>query len=173
MTRPNDAIPIAQVARPHGVRGELRLKLFNDKSTVLLGLDEVLVRLPDGTEHQVSVDHARPAGNAILLKLHDVDDRDRADQLRGAQICVPRHVLPPPEEGEFYVCDVVGAEVLVDGNPFGTVIEHRSYPTADALVVRDGAGVMWEIPLVEAFIAEIDTQAGRVVLRTIEGLERL
>jgi ribosomal 30S subunit maturation factor RimM len=39
--------------------------------------------------------------------------------------------------------------------------------------VRDGAGVMWEIPLVEAFIAEIDTQAGRVVLRTIEGLERL
>ena len=71
-----------------GVR--LRLKLFNKDSDVLLERDEVLVRLPDGEEHEVSVDRARRADGAILMKLHSIDDRDRADELRGAQICVQR-----------------------------------------------------------------------------------
>ena len=77
---------------------------------MLLGRDEVLVRLPDGEEHEVSVDRARRADDAILMKLHSVDDRDRADELRGAHICVQRRDFPPLEEGEFYVCDVEGAQ---------------------------------------------------------------
>ncbi len=39
-------VPLAEVARPHGVRGELRLKLFNEDSDILLEQDEVLLRLP-------------------------------------------------------------------------------------------------------------------------------
>ncbi len=39
-------VPLAEVARPHGVRGELRLRPYNGDSDLLLGLDEVLVRLP-------------------------------------------------------------------------------------------------------------------------------
>src|SRR3984957_5958857 len=96
---PDDWVPLAEVARPHGVRGELRLKLFNEDSDVLLDRDEVLGRLPGGEEHEVSVDRARRADDAILLKLHSIDDRDRADELRGAFICVRRRDFPPLEEG--------------------------------------------------------------------------
>ena len=38
------------------MRGEVRLQLFNRDSDLLLDLDEVLVRFPDGDEHEVSVD---------------------------------------------------------------------------------------------------------------------
>ena len=54
-------IPLAEVARAHGVRGELRLRVFNSDSDILLGLDEVLIRFPNGDEHEVSVDAARRA----------------------------------------------------------------------------------------------------------------
>jgi 16S rRNA processing protein RimM len=161
------------VARPHGVRGELRLKVFNRDSDVLLGLDEVLVRLPDGEEHEVSVDSARRADLAILMKLYSIDDRDRAEDLRDALICVKRSDFPPLDEGEFYVCDALGARVELEGEAIGTLREFRSYPTVDALVIdaKDG-GKPWEVPLVAAFVKRVDVTAGVVELVTLEGVER-
>jgi 16S rRNA processing protein RimM len=166
-------VPLAEVARPHGVKGELRLKLFNSDSDVILGLDEVLVRLKDGVEHEVSIDRARRADDAILLKLFSVDDRDRADELRGALICVKRKEFPPLEDGEFYLCDAFGAKVVADGKELGTVRDMRNYPTVDALVVRaaDG-GNDWEIPLIDVFVESLDFEAGIVTVKTLEGLER-
>jgi 16S rRNA processing protein RimM len=171
---PKDAwVPLAEVARPHGVRGELRLRLFNKDSDVLLERDEVLVRLKDGEEHEVSIDRARRADDAILMKLYSVDDRDRADDLRGALICVRRAEFPPLAQGEFYVCDAAGARVVCEGRSIGVVKDVRNYPSVDALVVKAAdEGVDWEIPLVDAFIAGMDLESGVIELRTLEGLER-
>jgi 16S rRNA processing protein RimM len=160
--------------RPHGVRGELRLRLFNSDSDLLLELDEVLVRFADGEEQEVSVDGARRANDAILMKLHSVDDRDRADELRGARVCGRRADFPALEPGEFYACDVEGARVVVEGGEeLGRVTELRSYPTTDVLVVpaKDG-GRAWEVPLVEAVVKGVDLEAGTVTLATLEGVER-
>jgi 16S rRNA processing protein RimM len=170
---PDDWIPLAEVARPHGVRGELRLKLFNKDSDVLLARDEVLVRLPDGEQHEVSVDHARRADDAILMKLYSIDDRDRADELRGAHVCVQRRDFPPAEAGEFYVCDAKGARVVCQGELIGTVKDVLNYPTIDALVVKaaDG-GKDWEVPLVDVFVESLDVAAGEIALKTLDGLER-
>lgn len=167
-------IPLAEIARPHGVRGEVRLKLYNKDSDTLLVQDEVLVRLPDGAEHEVSVDGARRADDAILMKLHSVDDRDRADDLRGAMICVRRRDFPPPEDGEFYAVDVVGAEVRLDGARIGTIKELVTYPTTETLLVAadDGQGD-WEVPLNEAYVASVDVEGRLVTLATLDEIERI
>jgi 16S rRNA processing protein RimM len=171
-------IPLAEVARPHGVKGELRLKVYNQDSDILLDQEEVLLRLKDGTEQEVSVDRARRADDAILMKLHSVDDRNRADELRGAVIAVDRSAFPPVEDGEFYVCDILGARVtLEDGAPLGDVRELRSYPTVDVLVVKaaDG-GKDWELPLVAELVTRLvpgaDGAAGEVVIRSVDGIDR-
>jgi 16S rRNA processing protein RimM len=169
-------VALAEVARPHGVRGEVRLKVFNRDSDLLLSLDSVLVRLASGEEHEVSVDSARRADAAILMKLYSIDDRDRAEELRGALVCARRADFPPLEDGEFYACDVAGAVVKVSdrgGAEVGTVRELRAYPGADALVVdaNDG-GEPWEVPLVDGFVERVDVAAGVVVLKTLEGVER-
>jgi 16S rRNA processing protein RimM len=163
-------VALAEVARPHGVRGELRLKLFNAESDVLLDVDEVLVRLADGKEHEVSIDQARRADKTILLKLHSVDDRDRADELRGAMICVPREKLPPLEDGEFYACDVEGAEVRLQNARIGTVERLVEYPTMHVLAVKKDDGAVVEVPLNPGYVEQIDTEARVVVLSTIEDL---
>jgi len=179
-------VPLAEVMRPHGVRGELRLKVFNAESDVLLTQEDVLLRPKDGAEHEVSVDRARRADAAILLKLHSVDDRDRAEELRGALVGLRRSQLPPPEEGAFYACDIEGARVVVRGaagedgaassevgREIGTVRELTSYPSVDVLVVRaNDGGKDWEIPLIEMFVADVDVEGGVVTLATLEGLER-
>ncbi len=168
--KPTRWVALAEVARPHGVRGELRLKLFNAESDLLLGRDEVLVRMTDGKEHEVSVDTARRADKTILLKLHSIDDRDRADELRGAMICIPREDFPPLEDGEFYACDVEGAEVRLNDARIGTVERMEEYPTTFALLVKKDDGGHIEVPLTEAYVERIDTEARVVTLSSLEDL---
>jgi 16S rRNA processing protein RimM len=163
-------IALAEVARPHGVLGEVRLHLFNAESDLLLDRDEVIVRLADGKEHEVSVDRARRADKTILLKLHSIDDRDRADELRGAMICVPRDEFPPLEDGEFYACDIEGAEARVGETRIGTVERLVEYPTAFALSVKKDDGSQIEVPLTEAFVSRIDTAARVVTFVSLEEL---
>ena len=171
-------VPLAEIARPHGVRGELRLRLFNRDSDLLLELDEVLVRLPDGEEHEVSVESARRANDAILMRLFSVDDRGRADELRGSIVCARRRDFPALEEGEFYACDVEGARVVLEGvegaeSEVGRVRALRTYPSTSVLVVdaADG-GRPWEVPLVSEVVRTVDVSAGVVTLATLAGVER-
>jgi 16S rRNA processing protein RimM len=163
-------VPLAEIARPHGVRGEVRLNLYNQTSDLLLDVDEVLVRLKDGKEHEVSVDHARRADKSILLKLHSVDDRDRAEELRGAVLCVPRDAFPPLEEGEFYACDVEGSEVRLQNARIGVVERLDEYPTTYVLVVKKDDGQTIEVPLTDAFVERVDAETRVVVLSTLEDL---
>jgi 16S rRNA processing protein RimM len=170
---PDTWVPLAEIARPHGVRGEVRLRLFNKASDTLLDQDEVLVRLPDGEEHEVSVESARRADEAILMKLYSVDDRDRADELRGSLVCVRRRDFPEAGEGEFYAVDVIGCAVLLAGTRLGEVKDLLSYPSVQALLVRadDGLGD-WEIPLTRAFVEGVDTATREVTLASLEGISR-
>jgi 16S rRNA processing protein RimM len=156
------------------VRGEVRVQPYNRDSDLLLELEEVLVRFPEGDEQEVSVDTARRTNDAILVKLHSVDDRDRAAELRGAKLCARRGNFPALAPGEFYACDVEGARVVTPtGEELGRVTELRRYPTVDVLVVKatDG-GRPWEVPLVDAVVAAIELDAGTVRLATLEGVER-
>ena len=182
MPRPaeDDWVPLAAVGRPHGIKGEVRAHPFNKDSALLLALDEVLVRFAEGPRkgeaHEVSIDAARQGNDAILLKLHGVDDRSGADEVRGAELCVRRGDFPETEEGEFYACDVVGARVVAEGGvgeageELGLVRELTSYPSVDILLVEGPRG-RYEIPLVDAYVASVDTAKGVVTIRTMEGLE--
>jgi 16S rRNA processing protein RimM len=167
---PDAWVPLAEIARPHGVRGEIRLKLFNVSSDVLLEQEEVLVRLKGGEEHEVSVERARRADDAILMKLYSVDDRDRAAELRGALICVRRRDFPPVADGEFYTIDLVGSEARLEGKAIGTISDVIEYPTVEVLVVKTAEGT-WEVPFAEPYLAKVDAAAKVVELTTLDGLE--
>jgi len=171
---PDEWVALGEIARAHGVRGEVRVRLYNPDSDLLLEADEVLVRLKDGETHEVSVDRARRADDAILMKLYSVDDRDRADELRGATLSMKRGAFPAPLEGEFYHCDLIGAPVRLEAGdgaePWGHVGGFRSYPAAETIVVRTARGEL-EVPLHDHFVVSIDGDAGLVVVKNVELLE--
>jgi 16S rRNA processing protein RimM len=163
----NDArwVALAEVARPHGVRGELRVKVYNSDSDLLPSLPEVMVRRADGSERSMRLQSVRGADEGFLLvQLEGVFDRDLAESFRGAQLCARRDAFPPLEDGEFYACDVVGSRLFGPEGELGIVEDLVSYPTADVLVGRLSGGARCEIPLIDDYIEEIDAGARQVRL---------
>ena len=177
-------IDVAEVARPHGLRGELRLKVYNEHSDLLLRRPKVVLRMQDGSERETAIDIARAADRAVLVKFAGVDDRDASEALRGAVVTVPRDLFPALEDGEFYACDLEGAVVVLVGSAdaVGRVEGIQSYPSCDVLLVAQPAQLAEdatvarpartiEVPLVDAYVASVDVAAARVELHTIDGLE--
>ena len=162
--REDDRIEIGVVARPHGVRGELRVHLHNPDSTAL---DEAEAVWIGGAAYAVA--QARPVQGAYLLAVAGVTDRDAADLLRGRPVEVPRDAIDL-EEGEVLLADLVGCRVeLRDGRAWGVVARVDTGAHQDRLVIHDGE-VERLLPVIDDFLVDIDVEAGRVVVDPPEGL---
>jgi 16S rRNA processing protein RimM len=163
-------IAVADVARPHGVRGELRLRVFSGDPALLLRRPPIRLRDAEGRTRDARIATVRPADRALLMRLEGVDDRDAAEALRGMEILVQRDEFAPLDEGEFYACDIEGARAeLVTGELVGTVTGLGTYPTCDVLLI-DRGGERIEVPLLPEFVDSVDTEAKLVKLVTLEGL---
>jgi 16S rRNA processing protein RimM len=161
-------VALAEITRPHGVRGELRVRLYNSDSNLLRSQRDVFVRTAAGVESTLTFTSVRGADEGHLIaKFRGVEDRDGADKLRGAVLCVRRSAFPEPEDGEFYVCDLVGAKLVGPEGELGVVEDLVSYPTADALVLRLSArpAAHAELPLIEDFVESVDAVSGVVRIR--------
>lgn len=162
-TKPTKLIALAEVARPHGVKGELRLKVYNRDSDLLRQVSEVTLELPSGKRQTATLKSARWANEALLVTLASSTDRDSADALRGAKLFVDRAAFPPAEEDEYYACDLEGATVFDADGEVGVVEEVVEYPTCDALLVA-GKGGRLEIPMIDGVVELVDLDARKIVV---------
>jgi 16S rRNA processing protein RimM len=150
-------IALAAIAGAHGVKGELRLKLFSDSVESLSRHERLYV---GGAERRLL--SIRDGGKAAVARFEGVNDRSVAEALRGSLIEVDRVALPPLEEGEYYHADLIGL-VAVDelGNDVGTVVGVENYGAGDLLDIELEDGKRSLIPF-RAGIA--DLEAGRIVV---------
>lgn len=165
-------VELGRVRGPHGLRGELKVHLHFPESDALVTADVLFVKREDGDPQPVRVEGVRPGGKGLLLKLEGIDDRDTAEDHKGAALCVPRDSLPEPEEDEFYLVDLVGCRVLGPGGPVGEVVEVRAHPTVDTMVVRTPGGEHLEQPLGEHWLERVDLEAKEITLSTLDGMIR-
>jgi 16S rRNA processing protein RimM len=156
------------LGKPHGVRGEIGLRLFNVESSSLAELDSITVER-DGRRQTHVVEGARPFTGGLLISLAGVNSREQAAALTNGRVRVARSTLPPPAPGEFYVSDVPGCEVFAeDGARLGVVRETFWNGAHDIMVVDDsaaadgGAAAEHLIPLVPEFVRSVDVDARTV-----------
>ena len=125
-------IALAAVSGAHGVRGELRLKLFCDSVESLRRHDQLYIA---GAPRRLL--DLRMSGKTVLATFEDIADRNAAEAFRGTLIEVDRADLPPLEEGEYYHVDLIGhTAVDRDGNPVGTVVAVENYGAGDLLEIE-------------------------------------
>lgn len=160
---------VGRVVRPHGIRGELRIRPDTDFPERLPALREVVL-LKNGESMQASVVSIRPHGTAMLVKLNGIDTLDAASHWRDAAIAVRREDAVPLEPGRHYVFEVVGLRVETeDGQTLGTVAEVLRTGSNDVYVVS-GAGRDILVPAISTVVLTIDVAGGRMVIRPMPGM---
>jgi 16S rRNA processing protein RimM len=133
-TGPDRPVTLAVVTGAHGVRGEVKLKIFADDLAahrVFNGGALKLESLRNGV--------ARFAG---------VADRTAAEAMRGTALTVPRSSLPPLGEGEYYHVDLIGLTARSEaGEALGTVVAVENYGASDLVEIERDGGRRFLVPL--------------------------
>ena len=148
---PNDdrsgrRIALAAIAGAHGVKGEVRLKLFSESVDSLAAHDRLYV---GGVERRLLA--VRDGGKTAVARFEGIEDRSAVEALRGSLIEVDRSQLPSLEEGEYYHADLVGlAAIDRNGTPVGVI----------AAVENNGAGDLLEVELDDGRRSLIPFRAG-------------
>ncbi len=118
---PSALIQLGFVGAPFGVRGWIKLRSHTDPPERLLD-HRSLVLGQGGVWQNYRIEASGRSGGALTVKLAGVEDRDQAQALRGAQVCVPRSELPQRESRDFYRADLIGCEAVnLDGISLGKV----------------------------------------------------
>lgn len=162
-------IEVGYVARVHGLRGELRIVLHWEGSPALQR-GRVLMLQKGERSLTTRVESIRGAGKGAIVKLEALTGRDAAEQWSGASVLADRAEQPALEAGEYYLSDLVGAEVYVGDELVGSVTEIACHPSVDSLVIRTPEGEVLEQPLLDHWLKEVDISKRRVVLNDRDGL---
>jgi len=150
-------VALAAVAGAHGIKGELRLKLFADSVESLSRHQRLHV---GGRE--LALKDIKDGGKTAIARFEGVSDRSAAEALRGSLVEVDRDQLPPLEAGEYYHADLVGLPCVDEaGAAVGTVVAVENFGAGDLLEVERPDGKRSLIPFRDP-IARLD--GDRIVL---------
>ena len=174
---------------PHGLRGELRVRVYGDGPDHLLAAREValadaaLGAVDPAPRVLTKEGGGRGRDGEVRLKLAGIEDRAAAAVLAGRLVVVPSSELPELHEDEFYWYELIGCEVVEgpgakpaaasarsEGAVLGIVEEIWETGAHDLLVVRDAGGRRQLIPTAREFVRDIDREARRIVVVLPPGL---
>jgi 16S rRNA processing protein RimM len=167
-------VVIGQIARPHGLRGQVRVTPRTDDSERFERLETCVLWDTARDERRIHrVTAAHQHGTTVLLSLAGCDSVEAARALAGRLVAVPESEAIRPGPGCFYPWQLEGCEVVTEGGRVvGRVRGIEASPAHDLWVVHDGAGEHL-IPAVPAIVVDVDLSARRVVIRPPEGLLEL
>ena len=168
---------VGTVHKPHGIKGELAVRVETDHPQSVFGAGKVLlVGDPRGTPTggRITVERARPFKGGLLLKAAEHAGRDAAvDALRGATLLIPAAEAAPLEENEAFVHQLVGLRVRAGGDAVGTVAEVYEGPAGWYLGVSRAGRKELLVPFVRELIRRVDPAEGVVEVELPEGLLEL
>ncbi len=163
-----DLFLIGKITKPHGLNGEVTL-YFSSPHPV--SLDGVSTLYFGRRKSPKTLRSWRIHQNRSLLLLDGVRYRDQAEALRGADVYVDRNELGDLEDDEFYIRDLIGAEVVLEDNSqFGHLKDVIYTGANDVYVIARAEKDDVLLPAIHQVIKAIDLDSNKITVALMPGL---
>ncbi len=154
----SDRVCVGAIAGAHGIYGLVRIKPFTGHAEDVAAYGPVSDESGD-RRFEIRIKEVR--GGMVIAALNGVADRNAAEALKGCRLYVSKDELPEPDEDEFYHADLLGLEVVQDGDKIGTVRSIIPAGVGDVLEIDCGPGQeALLVPFTSAAVPEIEIGAG-------------
>ena len=133
-------IEIARVLKAQGINGEIKVQLFSDNTEGFVSRGFAYFKNSQRVDYEVT----RTEGSVVYLRIEGINTRNDAEALRGVFLYIQRSDFDEPQEGEHYVCDLIGLSVFdEEGGKLGVLKEILQHGAADVYVVKGGRSFMF------------------------------
>ena len=181
MPEPEYAI-VGLIRKAQGIRGEVVIEPLTDKPDVVFATgsrvfagtsdgDLAIVRdvKGDAETPTLTVSGSKPFKKGLIVQFEELQDRDSADLWRGRYLLAPFSELPPLQEDEVYLHDLIGMTVVgMTGERLGAVTTFYELPQGIMLDVQTSRGSV-VIPYRPEIVVRTDIQGRAIVINDTLG----
>jgi 16S rRNA processing protein RimM len=162
-------ILLAAVIAAHGLKGEVRVKLFATAADRLGVYGAVHTR--DGKVLNIASARDVKVGEAIV-SFKGIADREAAEALKGVEVFVSRDALPALDPSEFYHADLVGLSAYDrEDRLIGKVAALHNFGAGDVIEIALPDGDTTLLAFTRENVPVIDVKGGRVMIAVPEEVE--
>lgn len=160
-----DLVTIGQLAKPQGLKGEMRCRPETDFPERFLETEEVDLFSDTQPPRRIRIESARLQQGLVIVKLEGIDSIEKAEQMRGLWVGIRSDEVIELDEGEYFHYELEGLEVFDEkGTPLGILEKVVENPAHEIYQIQGPSGT-WLLPAVEEFILDIDLESKRMVVR--------
>lgn len=163
-----DLLLMAEITGVHGIRGDVKLRLFGDDTKLLTRHD----MLDDAGAPVCKILKIRGGEGVGIATIENLTDRTQAEKWRGKKFYLPRDILPKIKKKDtFYHIDLIGLEARhVDGTVLGSIIGVANYGAGDLLDIKPEKGNSFFVPFRDEMVPQVNIDSGFVTINPPPGL---
>lgn len=137
-------ICLGVIATAHGVKGLVKILPY--------GEDPYLIELVE----EFDITLKNPHGKYFLAEIAGIDSREAVDAIKGTELFIDRDQLPEPDEGEYYIEDLVGMKAVNQaGKDAGVIIAVHNFGAGDLLEIKPPTGEAYLVPFTDDHVPEM------------------
>ena len=167
--REPDFVQVGYLHKAHGLKGEMVMSIKTDfPERIQKG---AVVYLCEGVYDAHKVTSIRLHNRGRLISFEGFNEREQLDVLRNAAVFVHKDDIPELEDGELYLHQIIGLDVITDdGEELGKIVDIIETGANNMFVVRNNSEKEVLIPDIDDVVLEVDIGSEKVLVHLLDGL---
>ncbi|MDE5781862.1 MAG: ribosome maturation factor RimM [Lachnospiraceae bacterium] len=163
-------LQVGVITATHGIKGEVKVFPTTDDINRFDYLKKVFIDSKEGLI-QVKVSGVRYFKNLVIVKFKGINDINDVEKYKKCPLLVTREDAVPLEEGEYYITDIIGINVVTDdGVLLGTIKDVLQTGANDVYIIQTEDKKEILIPAIKQCILNVDLDKKEMKIHLLEGL---
>lgn len=162
-------VKIGKIAKPHGVRGTLKVLPLTDDKTRYNKLKKIYIQTRHGIK-EFDILTVRYQDKFVLLDLVDIETMTEAESYIGNYIAIDKKDRMPLHENTYYIEDLIGLNVYEKDTYLGKLTDVMQPGSNDVYIITLEDGKELLLPAIKSVILEVDIDLGLMKVNVPEGL---
>ncbi len=167
-------LEVGKIVNTHGIRGEVRVQSVTDFPEVRYAKgSKLVIEMGRNDYKEVIVASHRVHKLFDLLTFEGYPSINDVEQFKTKFLKVDELLVPELEDNEFYVNQIIGAEVVDESDQvIGKLKEVLDLPANDVWVVSRPGKKDLLLPYIESVILDVNVEEQKIVVHVLEGLDQ-
>lgn len=174
---------VGLIRKPHGLKGHLTVELLTDTPDAIFasgmrvfagtvdGDIDLKMKGAGGEPYLLEVESSSYFKDGMVVKFREISDRNTSELWRHRYLLVPFEDLPPLEDGEVFIHDMIGMNVQdTEGLMLGIVSETYELPQGLAFEVKRESGEEVMVLFRDEFVESVDRDSRLIVINNSTGI---
>jgi 16S rRNA processing protein RimM len=158
-------VALGRIIGCFGVKGWIKIKPDTSDLRSIAKFKELYVIDSGNNKQLYTVGENFIRSEIIHLKFLEINDRDSAQKLKGADVAVMRDKLPKTNSDEYYWVDLIGLDVYNTNEQLLGKVDHliETGPSS-VMVLKSDNSIQCMVPFVANFVIDVDLTHKKIIV---------